>query len=123
MYEALHDMQAKLLATQANGDQVKASFLLQNIASIYMDLGKFLTAIDYYQSALTLAREISYPDTEAEALGGLGGAYQSLKEYQQALDFYQQALTIGDGHVEQRQTKVWNYKISQLQQLLENDNL
>jgi tetratricopeptide (TPR) repeat protein len=51
-------------------------------------------ALDNYQQALGLYRDIGDRTGEAHTLGNLGAAYQRLGRYDQALDHHEQALVI-----------------------------
>ena len=55
---------------------------------------QYRQALQSWQQALTISREIGDRQGEGNALGNLGNAYYSLGQYQQASDYYQQALTI-----------------------------
>ncbi|HAX79740.1 MAG TPA: Fis family transcriptional regulator [Cyanobacteria bacterium UBA11372] len=55
---------------------------------------QFQAAIESFQQALKIYREIGDRQSEANTLGSIGLAYDSLKQYQQAIEFYQQALAI-----------------------------
>ncbi|WP_346294093.1 CHAT domain-containing protein [Sphaerothrix gracilis] len=56
--------------------------------------GEFQAAIESWQQALEIYREISEEIRQAEALDNLGSAYHSLNNYQQATILYQQSLEI-----------------------------
>ena len=51
-------------------------------------------AIDYYEQALVISREIGDRRGEGNRLGNLGLAYAALGRVEEAIDFYQQALVI-----------------------------
>ena len=61
-------------------------------------------AIEYYQQALQIAREIGDRRNEGVWLGNLGLAYSALGEMERAIEYYQQGLQIareiGDRRVE-----------------------
>mgnify|MGYP000293313587 CR=1 FL=1 len=67
---------------------------LNQIGNSYNYLGNYGRAIDYYQQALVISREIGDRGGEGAALGNLGNAYFSLGQYERAIDFLQQALVI-----------------------------
>jgi len=56
-------------------------------------LGRKSEALDYYQQALAIRREVGDRRGEGRTLNNLGVAYNSLNK-KQALDYYQQALAI-----------------------------
>jgi CHAT domain-containing protein len=57
-------------------------------------LGQYQRALDNYQQALTIARQIRDKALEGIILSNIGVSYDNQGEYQKALDNYQQALTI-----------------------------
>jgi tetratricopeptide (TPR) repeat protein len=67
-------------------------------------LGETHRAIEFYEQALPIDREIGYRRGEGAALGNLGIAYRVLGETRRAIESYEQALTIareiGDRHGE-----------------------
>ena len=56
--------------------------------------GEYPIAIEKWEAALTLYRQVGNWLGEARALNGLGGVYWSLGEYGRAIDFLEQSLTI-----------------------------
>ena len=58
------------------------------------DRSQYRQALQSWQQALTIYREIGDRGGEGNALGNLGSAYHSLGQYQLAIDYHQQALTI-----------------------------
>ncbi|TAD97352.1 MAG: tetratricopeptide repeat protein [Oscillatoriales cyanobacterium] len=57
-------------------------------------LSQFREALQSWEQALTIYREIGYRQGEANSLGSLGIAYQSLGQFQKAIEFYEQSLEI-----------------------------
>ncbi len=55
-------------------------------------IGQFLEAIQSFQQALTIYREIGQLWWEIVTLESLGDAYYELGQYQQAIDYYEQVL-------------------------------
>ena len=70
------------------------SMSLNMLGNYYLHLGSYSKAIDFYQQALIISRDIGDRGGEGNALGNLGLAYDSLGNYEKAIDFYQQQLTI-----------------------------
>ncbi|MDW8293667.1 MAG: tetratricopeptide repeat protein, partial [Anaerolineae bacterium] len=70
----------------------------------YTALGQAARAIEYYQQALAIAREIGDRRSEGAWLGNLGNAYGDLGQVARAIEYYQQAFAIareiGDRHSE-----------------------
>jgi CHAT domain-containing protein/lipopolysaccharide biosynthesis regulator YciM len=73
--------------------KAEADRLLQQGSEAFRT-SQFQTALDSWQSALEIYRDIGDRQGEANALGNLGAAYNSLGGYQQAVDFLQRSLTI-----------------------------
>ncbi|MBD2043965.1 CHAT domain-containing protein [Microcoleus sp. FACHB-672] len=67
---------------------------LNNIGSLYDSLGQYPKALESYQQALAIAREIGDKAGEGTTLNNIGLVYDSLGQYPQALESYQQALAI-----------------------------
>jgi len=61
---------------------------------IYYHLGEYAAALNYYEQALTIFREIGDRAEEGTTLNNIGLIYASLGEYVVALDYFQQALTL-----------------------------
>ena len=61
-------------------------------AIAYAHLGETRKAIEFYEQALMIAREIGDRRGEGNALGNLGIAYADLGETRKAIEFYEQAL-------------------------------
>jgi tetratricopeptide (TPR) repeat protein len=67
---------------------------LCNLGVCSESLGKITQAIDYYQQALTIDREIADRQGEGIDLGNLGGCYANLGQIEQAIEYREQALAI-----------------------------
>ncbi len=65
-------------------------------------ISQFREALESWEQALTIYREIGYRQGEANSLGNLGNAYDSLGQYHRAIDFHQQSLEI-QGEIGYRQ--------------------
>ena len=57
-------------------------------------LGQVAKAIEYYEQALAIAREIGDRRGEGADLGNLGLAYSALGQVAKAIEYYEQALAI-----------------------------
>jgi CHAT domain-containing protein len=55
---------------------------------------QFEAALQSWQQALVMYRELKYRTQEGAALGNLGVAYQSLENYSKAIDYQEQSLAI-----------------------------
>ncbi|WP_051340260.1 tetratricopeptide repeat protein, partial [Planktothrix agardhii] len=73
--------------------QAEADRLLDQGIEEY-DHSQYRQALQSWQQALLIYREIGDRGGESNALGNLGSAYDSFGQYQQAINYYQQALTI-----------------------------
>eukprot|EP01006_Ploeotia_vitrea_P043928 TRINITY_DN66791_c7_g10_i1.p1 TRINITY_DN66791_c7_g10~~TRINITY_DN66791_c7_g10_i1.p1 ORF type:complete len:794 (-),score=86.78 TRINITY_DN66791_c7_g10_i1:604-2985(-) len=70
--------------------------VLNNIANIYMHLGEYRVAIEYYTQALTILEAAGYtyhPDT-ATSYSNIGTACKELAQYPKAVDMYYKALEL-----------------------------
>jgi CHAT domain-containing protein/tetratricopeptide (TPR) repeat protein len=71
-----------------------AAIDLNNIGGVYDDLGQKQKALEFYQEALSIWKEVGDRAGEAATLNNIGGVYSALGQKQKALEFYQEALTI-----------------------------
>ncbi len=67
---------------------------LGNLGNAYSDLGKIEKAIQYYEKALSISREIGNRKNEGIWLGNLGLAYIDLGKIEKAIEFNEQSLSI-----------------------------
>jgi len=67
---------------------------LNNIGVSYNDLERYREALNSFQQALPIYREIGDREGEAKCLNNIGVSYDKLKEYREARDFHQQKLAI-----------------------------
>ena len=67
---------------------------LNNIGTAYSALGDGLRALDYFQKALPILREVGNRGVEATVLSNIGTAYSALGDGLRALDYFQKALPI-----------------------------
>ena len=78
--------------------------VLGNLGNAYSHLGELRKAIEYYEQALKISKEIGDRRGEGNRLGNLGLAYSHLGEPRKAIEYYEQALKIskeiGDRHGE-----------------------
>ncbi|MCB0171539.1 MAG: tetratricopeptide repeat protein [Anaerolineae bacterium] len=80
------------------------SIFLSLVGNVYRDLGQVEQAIERYEQALAIDREVDDRYGEGHVLGDLGNAYSDIGQMEQAIDCYEQALHIfrefGDRHGE-----------------------
>ena len=67
---------------------------LGDIAFVNDELGRYTTALQYYQQSLVIRRELGDQPTVAVTLNNIGLIYRFLGQYDKALATYQQALDI-----------------------------
>ena len=85
-------------------DAKRAKFLFE-LGWIHHDMGNARKAIEYYEQALSIGKEV-YGDMHpavATMLNNIGGAWDNLGEHKKAIEYYEQALSIdkevyGDRH-------------------------
>jgi tetratricopeptide (TPR) repeat protein len=65
-----------------------------SLAGSYLTLGQTHLAIEYYEQALTIARETGDRNGEGTWLSGLGQCYIALGQTKRAITYFEQALTI-----------------------------
>jgi tetratricopeptide (TPR) repeat protein len=92
---------------------------LGNLGSAYAALGQVERAIETYEQALAIHREICGASTERSAewtearrgernhLGGLGSAYAALGQAGRAIEYHEQALAISRGIGDRRGGGIW----------------
>jgi CHAT domain-containing protein/Tfp pilus assembly protein PilF len=61
---------------------------------VYDNLGQYPQALEHYQQALVILREVGDRAGEGRTFNNIGGVYNKLGQYPQALEHYQQALVI-----------------------------
>ncbi|OQY52113.1 MAG: hypothetical protein B6247_17800 [Candidatus Parabeggiatoa sp. nov. 2] len=67
---------------------------LGNIGVVYTKLGDYPKALDFFQQALAIFRDIGDKSGQGKVLTNIGVVYKNLGDYPKALDFFQQALAI-----------------------------
>ncbi len=82
-----------VLAQTQSDKKAEADRLLQQ-GNQYFYISQYREAMQSWQKALEIYRDIGDRNDEAKSLGNLGSAYLSLGEYGKAIDFYQQSLAI-----------------------------
>jgi CHAT domain-containing protein/tetratricopeptide (TPR) repeat protein len=67
---------------------------LNSLGTVYRNLNRFEQALEYYERAGVIMREIKEKDREGSVLYNLGVTYDRLAQYEKAQSFLEQALTI-----------------------------
>ncbi|AKB47158.1 hypothetical protein MSKOL_1381 [Methanosarcina sp. Kolksee] len=83
------------------------SFVFGDLGLTYMQLGYVKRAIEYYEQALKISREIGDRRGEGNHLGNLGNAYSDLGEPRKAIEYYEQALKISKEIGDRRNEGNW----------------
>jgi tetratricopeptide (TPR) repeat protein len=68
--------------------------ILLEIGTVHFFLGEPRKAIEYYEQALAIARQIEDKRIEESALGSLGNSHFDLGDIRKAIEFHEQALAI-----------------------------
>lgn len=104
--KAIEKYKQALSLWRAVGDRRAESETLDELGSVYYDLGEGQKAQGYLTDALALFRLAGDQGGDAQTLNNLGRVYDDLGERQKALDYYNQALplwqTVGDRDGEAR---------------------
>ena len=87
-----HIAQAK--AARLARDRSGEGNALGSLGNAYADLGDARKAIEFYEQALAIAREIGDRHREGANLGNLGHAYLALGDVRKAIELYDQQLLI-----------------------------
>jgi tetratricopeptide (TPR) repeat protein len=75
-------------------DRKQEGTLFNNLGYAHKALGQIDKALDFYQQALAISREVGDRSGEGGTLHNIGHVYSDLGQNDKALDFYQQALAI-----------------------------
>jgi CHAT domain-containing protein/Tfp pilus assembly protein PilF len=73
--------------------RTRAAFL-SNLGWVYSAMGQYDRALECYQQALAIGKEVKRRGLEANQLKSLGGLYADLGQHDRAQEYYQQALAI-----------------------------
>ncbi len=99
-WTVLIDLYSKLLPENHLGNEIllenkrNHGVILGNLGIAYKNLGDPRKAIEYYEQALVIAREIGDRKGEGNQLGNLGNAYSDLGDPRKAIEYYEKALEI-----------------------------
>ncbi len=82
---------------------------LNNIGEVYQSLGQYAKALEFYQQALVIFREIGDKAEEKTTLNNMAVVYGKQNQYSQALELFNQALAIAQGIEDKAGTQqIWN---------------
>ncbi|AKB44301.1 tetratricopeptide repeat protein [Methanosarcina vacuolata] len=69
-------------------------FVLGNLGIAYNQIGETKKAIEYYELALELSRNIGNRNSEGSLLCNLGISYRDLSKFEKSIEYFEQALQI-----------------------------
>lgn len=92
--DRLARLAAALVQAQRADDHAVAAYMLHGHGLVYSALGEKARALDYYEQALLLRRQVAHKGGEAATLNNLGLLYADLGESARALAYYAQALPL-----------------------------
>ena len=109
-FRLIHNSQFKIINSQALAQtqaqrKAEANRLLKQGSQQYQ-ISQFQAALQSWQQALIIYREIKDRQSEGKALGNLGNAYLSLGDYAKAIEYAQQQLAIAR-EIKHRQGEGW----------------
>jgi len=81
------------MARKKQDKKLEAAFR-GSIGNVYRNQGKLEQALESYEAALTIFKEIGNPQGQANALGNIGNVYFDQGKLEQALESHEAALTI-----------------------------
>ena len=81
-------------ASMALSDRRSEAAAVGDLGIAYRASGQYADAIEQYQQALNIYRELDDPYGERRILGNLGIVYAQIGQYERALDYLQQSLEI-----------------------------
>jgi len=79
---------------QKIGDRALVALALQGIGLVYVLQSDNPKALEYYNQALVIVRDLNNAYGEAILLSSVAGVYSNLGEKQKAIQYYNQALTL-----------------------------
>ena len=79
---------------QALGDQYWAAYALSLLGIASRSLNRHDNAIEYFEQALKISKEMKDLPSEGKSLNNLGNTYYSMRRIEKAVEYYEQALAI-----------------------------
>ena len=92
------------------------SFVFGHLGLTYQQLGYVRKAIEYYEQALKISKEIGDRRGEGNRLGNLGIAYSELGEPRKAIEFLKESLAIGKAVEDPRIISFCEWKLKELEE-------
>ncbi len=87
------ELKEKLLSELSGEDEI-SGYLLGSLGVLYYQISSYKKAIQFYEKALAIDKEIGDRRNEGIELGNLGLAYSHLGQVEKAIQFYEKALAI-----------------------------
>jgi CHAT domain-containing protein/tetratricopeptide (TPR) repeat protein len=76
------------------GERAWTAYSLYLLGNAYIDLNQFGKAIEYFEEALAIRRDLRLRASEARTLYGLGFVHNRLSRPEKAIEYFEQALAI-----------------------------
>ncbi|MFX1374281.1 MAG: tetratricopeptide repeat protein [Promethearchaeota archaeon] len=77
-------------------ENIHKELILNNIGWIYYKMGNYVEAIEHFEEAVIIARELGYKDRELVYLSNLGEIYEMIRDYPTALQKYEESMKIAE---------------------------
>ncbi len=90
-FEALEKYSYASDIAHSNGWLIAESSVLNNIGTVYFNLGDKIRALEYFMKALKIKEEKGETEKLAGALINIGGLYNTLGDHKEGLDFLEKA--------------------------------
>ncbi|PXF59909.1 MAG: hypothetical protein C4B58_01785 [Deltaproteobacteria bacterium] len=90
----LEDKVRQIKKGEREEDLPDLAYYTDRLARTYYDFGKFMAAVDAWQTLLSISKKLNGKKWEAAAVGNLGLVYHNLGEYDKARGYHEQALEI-----------------------------
>ena len=109
-----------LLAEQAYGYSKKSGYpkgesqALTRLGDYFSDKGEFSKAIDYYESALQIAKEIGHAGLMLRNLNNLAGEFAYMGDYAKALSGYLDGIALAEESGHKKMLSIMNENIANL---------
>lgn len=92
--KAIEKYEEALLVWRSVGNRGEEAVTLNNIGTVYMDLGELPRAREHFSQALTILRALGERREEAVALNNIAVIHNALGEGHKALDYFNEALPL-----------------------------
>ena len=86
--------EVKIAQVQGKKQRKDEALRLNKLGLQQLRRGEYREALNNFEQALVIFREIGERKSEGAVLNNIGGVYRNLGEYPKALDYYQKSLAI-----------------------------